>query len=53
MGFLLMLAYVASGPVSTFMYYRRPALAPKGESETPPPKLINSQSLDPQGGGEA
>ncbi len=53
MGFLLMLAYVGSGPVSTFWYYRRPALAPKGEGETPPPKLTSSQGLDLGGRGEA
>jgi CDP-diacylglycerol--serine O-phosphatidyltransferase len=53
MGFLLMLAYVGSGPVSTFMYYRRPALAAKGEGETPPPKLTSPQGLDLGGGGEA
>jgi CDP-diacylglycerol--serine O-phosphatidyltransferase len=53
MGFLLMLAYVASGPISTFMYHRRAALTPKGESETPPPKLANSQGLDLGGRGEA
>lgn len=52
-GFLLMLAYVGSGPISTFMYYRRPAVAPKGESETPPSKLTGSQGLDLGGGGEA
>jgi CDP-diacylglycerol--serine O-phosphatidyltransferase len=38
MGFLLMLAYVASGPISTYLYYRRPALPEKGEEETPAPK---------------
>jgi CDP-diacylglycerol--serine O-phosphatidyltransferase len=53
MGFLLMAAYVASGPISTIIYHRRAALAPKGESETPPPKLTNSQGLDLGGGGEA
>ena len=53
MGFLLMAAYVASGPISTFMYHRREALAPKGESETPPPKLTGSQGFDLGGGGEA
>jgi CDP-diacylglycerol--serine O-phosphatidyltransferase len=53
MGFLLMLAYVASGPISTFMYHRQAAVAPKGETETPPPKLTGSQGLDLGGGGEA
>jgi CDP-diacylglycerol---serine O-phosphatidyltransferase len=52
MGFLLMAAYVASGPISTYMYHRRSALASKGEGETPPPKLANSQGLDLGGGGE-
>jgi CDP-diacylglycerol--serine O-phosphatidyltransferase len=42
MGFLLMAAYVASGPISTYMYYRRPAALPdKGEAETPTSKLAN------------
>ena len=53
MGFLLMAAYVASGPVSTFMYHRRAALTAKGESETPPPKPTNSQGFGLGGGGEA
>jgi CDP-diacylglycerol--serine O-phosphatidyltransferase len=39
MGFLLMATYVASGPVSTFMYYRRPALPDKSENESPSPNL--------------
>jgi CDP-diacylglycerol--serine O-phosphatidyltransferase len=52
MGFLLMLAYVASGPVSTFMYYRRPALPDKGENELSPPNLAKP-GLDLSGGGEA
>jgi CDP-diacylglycerol--serine O-phosphatidyltransferase len=52
MGFLLMLAYVASGPISTYMYHRRSALASKGESETPPPQLANPQGLELGGGGE-
>jgi CDP-diacylglycerol--serine O-phosphatidyltransferase len=52
MGFLLMAAYVASGPISTYMYHRRSALAAKGEGETPPPKLANHQGLDLGGGGE-
>lgn len=41
MGFIAMAVYVASGPISTFMYYRRPALAEKGEGETPTPNLSN------------
>ena len=53
MGFLLMAAYVASGPISTIMYHRREALTPKGEGETPPSKLTDSQGLDLGGGGEA
>lgn len=53
MGFLLTAAYVASGPISTFIYYRRIASEPKGEAETPPPKLVNSQGLDLGGRGEA
>jgi CDP-diacylglycerol---serine O-phosphatidyltransferase len=53
MGFLLMAAYVASGPISTFMYHRRPALTDKGEVETPPPTLTNPQGLDLGPGGEA
>jgi len=52
-GFFLLAAYVLSGPISTIMYHRRAALAPKGESETPPQKLSNSQGLDLGGGGEA
>lgn len=38
MGFIAMAAYVGSGPISTFYYYRRPALAEKAEGETPSPK---------------
>lgn len=53
LGFLLMAAYVASGPISTFMYHRRAALTPRGEGETPPSKLTGSQGLDLGGGGEA
>jgi len=53
MGFLLMAAYVASGPISTVMYHRREALTPKGEGEALPPKLTGSQGLDLGGGGEA
>jgi CDP-diacylglycerol--serine O-phosphatidyltransferase len=52
MGFLLMAAYVASGPISTYMYHRRSALASKGEGETPSPQLANPQGLDLGGGGE-
>ncbi len=52
MGFLLMAAYVASGPISTYMYHRRMALVSKGEGETPAPKLANPQGLDLGGGGE-
>jgi hypothetical protein len=33
-----MVVYVASGPISTYMYYRRPALTEKGEAEVPTPK---------------
>jgi hypothetical protein len=53
MGFLLMAAYVASGPISTIMYHRRAALTPKGEVETSPPKLSGSEGLGHGGGGEA
>jgi len=52
MGFLLVAAYVASGPVSTYMYYRRSALASKGEGETPAPQLANPPGLDLGEGGE-
>jgi CDP-diacylglycerol--serine O-phosphatidyltransferase len=52
MGFLLMAAYVASGPISTYIYHRRSALASKAEVETPAPKLANPQGLDLGGGGE-
>ena len=38
MGFLLMCTYVASGPLSTYVYYRRPAPAEKPEEETPATK---------------
>jgi CDP-diacylglycerol---serine O-phosphatidyltransferase len=53
MGFLLMLAFVASGPVSTYLYHRRVAQAPKGEEEAQPSKLGNSQELNLDKGGEA
>jgi CDP-diacylglycerol--serine O-phosphatidyltransferase len=53
LGFVLMASYVASGPISTFMYHRREALTPKGEAETPHGKLTGSQGLDLGGGGEA
>jgi CDP-diacylglycerol--serine O-phosphatidyltransferase len=36
MGFLLMVVYVASGPISTFMYYRRTPLPEKPEEEPAP-----------------
>jgi CDP-diacylglycerol--serine O-phosphatidyltransferase len=52
MGFLLMVAYVASGPISTIMYYRRRALLEKGESESPTPNLTKPD-LDLSRGGEA
>jgi len=41
MGFLVMILYVASGPLSTYMYYRRPSWTDKGEDETPAPKPSN------------
>ncbi|MGD0827839.1 MAG: CDP-diacylglycerol--serine O-phosphatidyltransferase, partial [Desulfobaccales bacterium] len=41
MGFLVMILYVASGPLSTYMYYRRPSWTDKGEGETPAPKPSN------------
>jgi CDP-diacylglycerol--serine O-phosphatidyltransferase len=41
MGFLVMVLYVGSGPISTFMYYRRPALTEKGDGEAPTPKPSN------------
>lgn len=37
MGFLLMAIYVASGPISTYMYYRRPALMEKVVEPAPKP----------------
>jgi CDP-diacylglycerol--serine O-phosphatidyltransferase len=37
MGFLLMIAYVASGPVSTVVYYRGLRRAEEGETPTPNP----------------
>jgi CDP-diacylglycerol---serine O-phosphatidyltransferase len=53
MGFLLLLAYVVSGPISTVIYHRRAALVAKGESETPLQKPASSQGFDLGGGGEA
>jgi CDP-diacylglycerol--serine O-phosphatidyltransferase len=53
MGFLLLAAYVASGPISTIIYHRRSALSDKDESETPTSKLVNSQGLDLGPGEEA
>jgi hypothetical protein len=41
MGFILTAAYVASGIVSTYLYYSRPRLAEKTEEETPSPKPSN------------
>jgi len=41
MGFLTMVVYVASGPFSTYFYYRRPTPEEKGESETPAPNPSN------------
>src|SRR5512140_390277 len=38
MGFLVMVVYVGSGPISTYMYYRRPAPIDKGEGDVPTPK---------------
>ncbi len=38
MGFPLMCAYVSSGAISTYIYYRRPALPEKPEEEAPAPK---------------
>ena len=38
MGFPLMVAYMSSGPISTFMYYRRPELPEKPEEEAATPK---------------
>jgi CDP-diacylglycerol--serine O-phosphatidyltransferase len=37
MGFLCMVIYVASGPISTYRYYHRPSGQEKGEDETPSP----------------
>lgn len=50
MGFFLMLAYVASGPVSTILYFRRRALLEKIEGQPPTSGLGN---LDLSRGGEA
>ena len=41
MGFLVMILYVASGPLSTYLYYRRPSWTDKGEDEAPAPKPSN------------
>ncbi len=41
MGFLVMILYVASGPLSTYLYYRRPSWTDKGEGEAPAPKPSN------------
>ncbi|MGP7970206.1 MAG: CDP-diacylglycerol--serine O-phosphatidyltransferase [Desulfobaccales bacterium] len=41
MGFVAMILYVASGPLSTYIYYRRPSWTDKGEGETPAPKPSN------------
>jgi len=54
MGFLFMAAYVASGPISTFMYHRRPAAVPKGDAESAASKQqANPQGLDLGERGEA
>jgi CDP-diacylglycerol--serine O-phosphatidyltransferase len=50
MGFIAMLAYVASGPVSTIMYYRRRAMSDKSENQTP---IQNLRNLDLDKGDEA
>lgn len=41
MGFLCMVVYVASGPLSTYYYYRRPLAPDKSEGEIPAPKPSN------------
>ncbi|MGA7564257.1 MAG: CDP-diacylglycerol--serine O-phosphatidyltransferase [Desulfobaccales bacterium] len=41
MGFVAILLYVASGPLSTYIYYRRPSWTDKGEGEAPAPKPSN------------
>ncbi len=41
MGFAGMILYVASGPLSTYIYYHRPSWTDKGEGETPAPKPSN------------
>ncbi|MGD0216053.1 MAG: CDP-diacylglycerol--serine O-phosphatidyltransferase [Desulfobaccales bacterium] len=41
MGFVAMVLYVASGPLSTYMFYRRPSWTDKGEGEAPAPKPSN------------
>jgi CDP-diacylglycerol--serine O-phosphatidyltransferase len=38
MGFIAMLLYVGSGPISSYYYYRRPASVEKAEGETTAPK---------------
>ena len=41
MGFPLMVTYVSSGLISTYLYYRRPPLPEKEEGETPAPTPSN------------
>ncbi len=41
MGFILAAAYVASGAISTYLYYSRPQVAEKIEEEIPSPKPSN------------
>ena len=41
MGFILTVAYVASGAVSTYYYYSCLRAAPKSEEEVPSPKPMN------------
>jgi CDP-diacylglycerol--serine O-phosphatidyltransferase len=38
MGFPIMLVYMSSGPISTYLYYRRPQLPEKPEEESPAPR---------------
>ena len=47
MGFLLMAAYVASGPISTIMYHRRAALTPKGRERDPAPEAYQLSGFGP------